>query len=212
MNFDSLIQKRLGFVLSVAAGVSAVNLAVYFLGVSRLDKHARDTRTAVVRLREQVDAAEKQDREVSETVARIRADRQVVDDLSSKILTTRAQRLVAMQTELQALLEAHRLQADNISYGYKVLPDRAENSWGRRYLKVTMQIPLEGGYQDLKAFLKATQASPQFFLCEQMTLSSGSQGGATQRMNLVLSTYFVATDQDLREKAEAGADAQGGAT
>lgn len=204
MNLDSLIQKRFGLVLGVAAGIAVANLAVYFLGVSRLDKHTKDTRDTVIRLREQVAAAEKQDREVSDTVARIRADRQVVDDLSSKILTTRAQRLVAMQTELQRLLEAHRLQAENISYGYKVLPADPQTSWGRRYLKVSMQVPLEGGYQDLKGFLKDAQASPQFFLCEQMSLTSGAQRGSTQRMSLVLSTFFVATDQDLREEEMAG--------
>lgn len=205
MNLDSLIQKKLGLVLGVAAGVAAVNLAVYFLGVSRLDKHTKDTRSTVNRLREQVKTAEQQDREVSDTVARIRTDRQVVDDLSSKVLTTRGQRLVAMQTELQNLLEAHRLQADSISYSYKVLPDKASSAWGRRYLKVSMSIPVEGAYQDLKGFLKDAQASPQFFLCEQMTLSSGSQGGVMQRMNVTLSTFFVATDQDLKEEAEGGA-------
>ena len=205
MNLDSLIQRKLGLVLGVAAGVAAVNLAVYFLGVSRLDKHTKDTRSTVSRLREQVKTAEQQDQQVSDTVARIRTDRQVVDDLSSKVLTTRAQRLVVMQTELQKLLEANRLQADRISYSYQVLPKQGAATWGRRYLKVSMQVPLEGGYQDLKGFLRDAQASPQFFLCEQMALSSGSQGGAMQKMNLVLSTYFVATDQDLKEEAAGGA-------
>jgi len=203
LNLDGLIQKKLALVLGVLAGVVAVNLAVYFLAVSNLDKHTKSTRAKVAQLREQVRDLEKQDKEISGTVSRIRTDRQVVDDLAGKVLTTRAQRLVTVQTELQKLLEDHRLQADSINYLYETYPTQ-ETSWGRRYLKVGMVVPLSGAYQDIKGFIKEAQASPQFFLLESVNLSSGSQGGTMLRMNLMLSTYFVATDQDLQEQGPRG--------
>jgi len=203
LNIDSLIQKRLPLVLGVAAGLVAVNLAVYFLAVSNLDKHTKSTRVKVAQLREQVKDLEKQDREISATVSRIKKDRQVVDDLAGKVFTTRAQRLVTVQTELQKLLESHRLQADSINYSNEIFP-QLESEWGRRYLKMGMQVPLTGAYQDIKAFISEAQSSPQFFLLEDVNLSSGSQGGAMLRMNLTLSTYFVATDQDIQGGAVRG--------
>jgi len=203
VNVDGLIQKRVPLILSVAAALVAVNLAVYFLAVSNLDKHTKGTKAKVVQLREQVKALEKQDKQVSGTVSRIKMDRQVVDDLAGKVLTTRSQRLVTMQNELQKLLESHRLQTDAISYSYDTFP-KQESSWGRRYLKMTMQIPLGGAYQDIKGFIKEAQESPQFLLLEDVSLSSSTQAGAALRMNLIISTYFIATDQDFSAEGPRG--------
>jgi Tfp pilus assembly protein PilO len=206
VNLEAVLRKKLPLLLSVSLGLLAVNLAVYFLGVSRLGKHTQTTQAKVAAVREQLLEVEKQRAETTSTVGRVRTDKQVVEELTGKVFMTRGERVVAMQTELLKLGEASRLQMDIIAYTYTLVPE-VEKRWERQYLKMGIQFTVSGSYQDIKGFIEALQESPQFFIVEGVTLSSDSQSAALLRVGISLSTYFVATGQDLTT----GSGGRGGA-
>lgn len=199
MNVENLLRKKLSIVLGLSAALVAVNLLVYFFGVSNLEKYTRNIKERVGRNEAQVKALEAQDKEVSDTVSRLRNDKKVVADLAGKILQTRAQRLVGMQTELQKLCDARGLQVNTISYGYSFTPPVGKSAWERRYLQMAMQIPLAGPYQEVKGLIKDLQDSPQFFVVDDLSLSSDTQGGVLLKMQLRVVTYFVAAPEDMLE-------------
>lgn len=197
MRLERFIYRRFALLVSICLAIVAVNLALYFTAISRLDRFSRDTKTKVADNRVKLREAEKRNKAISASVENVRVDRQVVGDLADKILMTRGQRMVMVQKELESLIQKNQLTMDNVGYSYAVLPRNEKANWGHRYVKLDMQVPLSGTYPQLKRLLQDLQESPSFLLVDAIGLSSGSQGGLQLRLNLSVSTYFVATDSDL---------------
>ncbi len=197
MNIERFVLKRLTLILGIGAGVIFLNLVVYLFGVSRLDQFARDVKGKVTTNRRVLKESEDRSKTLSSSVERVRTDKKVIGDLSDKVFETRHKRLVTVQTEIQNLIDTNNLQMQTISYGYKMSPDREDKAdWGHRYLRVSMQIPLTGTYPAIKKFIQDLQASPQFFLIDELSLSSSAQGGVQLKINLAVSTYFMATGEE----------------
>lgn len=55
-------------------------------------------------------------------------------------------------------------------------------------LKVTMD--LAGGYSDVRDFIHEIEASPEFVVIDDVTLSEGAANGDALRLSVQLSTYF----------------------
>jgi Tfp pilus assembly protein PilO len=55
---------------------------------------------------------------------------------------------------------------------------------------MTMVVPLEGGYANLRKFLQAVESSSKFLVIEQVALAQGHEGGAILQLNIALATYF----------------------
>jgi|YelNatPaOPRAMG01_1025707.scaffolds.fasta_scaffold06766_14 Tfp pilus assembly protein PilO len=201
MSLDVLIRRKLGLLLAVAAGLAVLNLAVYLMAVSRLDHYARDTRRQVESNRRELKTLEDKERTLTLLVHRVDNDRKVMDELARQVFRTRPQRFVELQTGLKSLIDAHQLQLDNYSYGYEFIPspDKKEG-WSHRYIRVRMTLPLTGPYQEIKAFIRALQESPLFFTVDALSLSSSPQSAGTIRVNVAVSTYFVATPEDFPPK------------
>lgn len=192
MNLDRVLLKRLPLLLALGTVGVVLNLLLYALGVSRLDVYTRNLKATVEANRTRLQELEGRTRSLEESAARLRKDREVITDLAEKVLLTPEVRLVAAQEEIQKLVEANQLDLQSLSYTYEAIPKAFEGSWPRRYVKVTLTLPLSGTYPAMKAFVRALLNSPQFFTVEEMALAGNSQGGPTLRMNLVVSTLFVA--------------------
>lgn len=192
MNLDRILMKRLPVLLALGAAGVVVNLLLYVFGVSRLDVYTRNLKASVEANRARLQELEGRTRSLEESALRLRKDREVLADLAEKVLLTPEARLVAAQEEIQKLVEANQLELQSLSYAYEVVPKASEGSWTRRYVKVTLTLPLSGTYPAMKAFVRDLLSSPQFFTVEEMALGGNSQGGPMLRMNLVVSTLFVA--------------------
>ncbi len=192
MNLDRFLLKRLPVLLALGAAAVVVNLLLYVFGVSRLDVYTRNLKATVEADRARLQELEGRTRSLEESALRLRKDREVLTDLAEKVLLTPEARLVAAQEEIQKLVEANQLELQSLSYAYEAIPKATEGSWPRRYVKVTLTLPLSGTYPAMKAFVRALLNSPHFFTVEEMALAGNSQGGPTLRMNLVVSTLFVA--------------------
>ena len=204
MRLEQAVFRHLPTILIAGAVAVALNLVLYFTAVSRLDRFTRSVKAEVKANQAQIEQLEARDREVSTGVDHVRANKQVVDDLTGKILLTKGQRLVEVQKTLAALAEAHRLQLDTIGYSYSIYPTDQKMAWGHRFLEVGIAVPVSGPYQELKGFMRDIQDSPQFLSITSLNLAASSQGAALIQTNLALVTYFVATEQDIRDLAVKG--------
>ncbi len=206
MNVERFLARRLPLILGIGGGIILLNLGVYLFGVSRLDKFAQGVKDKVAANRRVLKSSEDQSKTLSASVERVQTDKKVIGELSDKIFETRSKRLVTVQTEIQKLITANKLDMQTISYGYKTYPSkRDKEGWEHRYLKVSMQIPLTGTYPEIKKFIHDLQASPQFFIIDQLSLSSSAQGGVELKVNLAVSTYFIATSADVARGERGGA-------
>jgi Tfp pilus assembly protein PilO len=59
-------------------------------------------------------------------------------------------------------------------------------------LKVTMD--LSGSYGDVRDFIHEIEASPEFVVIDDVTLSEGAASGDALRLSVQLSTYFRTTE------------------
>lgn len=118
----------------------------------------------------------------------VRGLQQARDDLRklrTEVLSTREQRLVDVQEEVERLCREFNISLELVSYDYPKLP--AEQLEG-----VRMVVPLQGGYTALRQFLHAVEESPKFLLVERVVLAQGEEGGVLLQLNITLTTYFDA--------------------
>jgi Tfp pilus assembly protein PilO len=140
--------------------------------------------------------------DIAQNVAgdRLAANRKVMEELRDKVLLTQEQRLVAVQTELQRLVDANGLDLQNVGYAYESIPRPPQGPWANRYVRLTVQLPLSGTYPAVKAFIRDLLASPHFFSVDELALSGGTQTGVLLRMNLQVSTAFLASEETALEE------------
>ena len=204
MRLEQAVFRHLPTILTGGAVAVALNLVVYFTAVSRLDRFTQSVKAEVKANQTQIEQLEARDREVTKGVDHIKTNKQVVDDLTGKILLTKGQRLVEVQKAVAAMAEAHHLQLDAIGYSYAIYPADRKMAWGHRFLEVGISVPVSGPYQELKGFMRDIQENPQFLSISSLSLAASSQGTALIQANLALVTYFVATEQDIKDVAVKG--------
>ena len=63
-----------------------------------------------------------------------------------------------------------------------------ESQFGMR--RVTLNLPIEGSYRNIRTFLNTLEGRPRFIIVESMTLDSEREGTGMIRMEMKLLTFF----------------------
>lgn len=201
MNLDQIVFRRLALVLGAGTAAIALNVGLYVFAVSKLDAHTRSMKETVAGNRTSLKEMEAEHRRLKEASERLVGNRKVMEELRDKVLLTQEQRLVAVQAEIQRLVEVHRLELQNVSYAYELFPRPPQGPWANRYIRMTVQLPLSGTYPAVKSFVRDLLVSPQFLSVDELALSGGTQTGILLRMNLQISTAFLASEETAAEEA-----------
>lgn len=105
--------------------------------------------------------------------------------LRSDVLSTRVERMVDVQRELERLCREFRIDLDSVNYDNEELPEEGLE-------RFAMIVPLEGGYANLRRFLQAVEDSENFLVVERVALGEGKEGGVMLMLNITLAAYFDA--------------------
>lgn len=138
-----------------------------------LSARVRKAEDRVAHLREVVDEL-KQSREAF--------DRFFEEDLSSKV-----ERLVAVQKEVHKIAKTFQVEASQIKFNH-------EKVKGSDLIRLAVDMPLNGGYNNLRQFVHSVESSKLFLIIESIQLQEGDQGGALLNLNIRLATYFTQSD------------------
>ncbi len=128
------------------------------------------------------------------TLAGLRKAEDDLRHLREDILSTKRQRMIQVQLELDRLARQFNINLDRVRYENSLLEDEGLERMG-------MTVPLEGGYANLRKFLRAVESSDKFLVVEQVALASGKEGGVLLQLSITLATYF--DSPELRESAPA---------
>jgi len=178
-----LAGKRIALVLGVLA---AVNLAFYLFFA----------RPAVGEYRSLLQSESGQDQlddrleQVEKRESYLGALQQAEDDLlylRRSVLSTRKERMVAVQEEIKALADQFRIEYDSVHYSNEILTDEKLD-------RMQVSVPLAGGYSSLRRFLQAVEQSSKFLIVERVALAQGKQGGVMLQLSITLATYFNAPE------------------
>jgi Tfp pilus assembly protein PilO len=174
-------------IVAVLGGLLALNLLFMLLvNTPRLEQaRTADQTTAALEA-----AVRKQDSRVAqlqESVARLQHNRELLARFFSEDLATKQERLVAVQREIHRIAQTYQVQATQLKFTHEAVK-------GSDLVRMTVNIPLSGGYNNLRQFLNEVERSDLFLIIEAIQLQEGDQGGVMLSLNVRLATYFA--DQD----------------
>jgi len=115
--------------------------------------------------------------------------------LREAVLSTRKLRMTEVYLELASLAGQFSIDVDSISFDNEILREEELD-------KLVMTVPLEGGYANLRKFLRAVENSEKFLVVERVALGEGKRGGVLLQLSISLATYFDAPD-DVKRANEA---------
>lgn len=193
---------RLRFDIRTATGAILIVLGVW--AAAALTFHlvlARPEMQEYVELsegsQETLDALREDERMAAEREAFLEALRRAEADLATlrgEVLSTRRERFVDVQREVERICRQFNIDVDSVSYSNPLLIEQGLD-------RAEMVVPLEGGYENLRRLLQAVEASEYFLVVERVALGeSPDGGGATLQLNVTLATYFQ-LPEGIRRKA-----------
>ena len=116
-------------------------------------------------------------------------------DLREDILSTRNQRLVEVEEELERLCSQFGIDLNEVGFDNDLLLDEELD-------RFVMNVPLEGNYASLRKFLQAVENSDEFLVVERVSRARGKEGGRTLSLSINLVTYFVAPEDIVARKRD----------
>jgi Tfp pilus assembly protein PilO len=142
-------------------------------------------------------------------VAKVRAELRELERTASKLacaesdaaqvfdvmLSSKLERMTAIQRELRKLASDKGLDPNRISYEVSPLKETGLVRFG-------ISFPLEGQYETLQAFIESVEASKNVLIVENISMSESQ--GTTLKLQIRLVTYFQSTDIEALRKAFPG--------
>ncbi len=107
-----------------------------------------------------------------------------LETLRTKVLSTRERRMIEVQLELARIARQFGINLQRVQYENESLEDGAIE-------RFAMVVPLEGGYANLRKFIRSVEDSDKFLVIEQVGLATAQDGGSLIELNITLATYFA---------------------
>lgn len=183
------------FDLRERAGVIVLVLAVWLAGVLAFFTLVNIPRSEqVAALSEANSLFESQLAERKRRVEGLRAEYERVMDgrrtlrtFYDDVLSTKRERMTAVQSEVRRIASRFNINPETISYSRHIYE-------GDQIVKFSAVLPLTGSYENLRAFINAVENSDNFLTVESINLSDSKEGGVILSLNITLSTYFFDPD------------------
>lgn len=99
-------------------------------------------------------------------------------------LSTKEARLVKVQRELSRIASDFAVTATQLRF-------EQEPVTGTDLVRLAVELPLVGGYNNLRQFLRQVEASSEFLVVDSVQLQEGEQGGAMLNLRVRISTYYA---------------------
>jgi Tfp pilus assembly protein PilO len=105
------------------------------------------------------------------------------------VLSTKRQRMTAVQKEIRSIATRFNIKPESISYARTFFKND-------NIVKFAATLPLAGSYENLRAFISALEASENFLVIESVALADSKEGGVILSLQIEVATYFF--DNDVR--------------
>ncbi|MFQ5719739.1 MAG: type 4a pilus biogenesis protein PilO [Acidobacteriota bacterium] len=171
----------------LVAGLAAlvvINALVMF-GVTRPRlAQARNADQTTANLASRVERAERQVKTLSEKVERLKQNKAELEKFFSDDLSSKTSRLVPIQREIQKIAEQFQVGVSQLNFDH-------ERVKGTDLVRLAVNIPLTGGYNNLRQFVQNVEHSDIFLVIDSMQLQTTERGGALLNLNIRLVSYFI---------------------
>ena len=104
--------------------------------------------------------------------------------LRDEVLSTRERKMIESQLEVTKTAERFGTTYEQLRFENEDLEDEGLERFG-------VVVPLQGGYANLRKFVRAIESSQRFLVIERVALEQGPDGGALLQLRITLATYFI---------------------
>jgi len=201
MKYEDFLRKYFLKASAVLLLVLVVDLLILLFGVMKLEKKAAGLSQKAEEGAQEIARLEQKVGEREAEVSKISDGKLVMETLGERIFQKRSERFVAFQKEIQKLVGDAGMTIEKFGYKYNTVPkDLEKDPWKNGYLEVSMAIPVQGSYPQIKKLISLLEGSGHFMTIEGISISKTNQGGALLDLKIALTTYFVFdAEEDMRE-------------
>lgn len=128
---------------------------------------------------------------LEDAVVRIRAQEQTLEIFFSHVISTKSERMVAIQREIRDLSMRHKINPNTIAYSHEPVGENDD------LVQFVAEFPLKGSYQALRSFLRDVERSENFLAVDGIDLTKAREGGVMLALNIRVSTLF--RDPEMRK-------------
>jgi Tfp pilus assembly protein PilO len=178
------LRAHVGKVTVILGLLIALNLVALFLITRPRVVMARDVNAATADLAARVERARERLAKTAEIAEEAARRRESLEKFYAQELATKRERLVALQREIHRIATTFQVQTSQIQFNH-------EGVANTDLVRLTVDMPLLGGYNNLRQFIHEVESSKLFFVVESVQLQKGDQGGVMLSLNVRLATYFV---------------------
>jgi hypothetical protein len=189
--------KRLRKLWLPALMVVIINLAVLSTYRFLLAGQAQLLAARVERLEGELGELQSRRSALEDGVAQAEVNRNRIGEFYRDWLATEPERLTRVIAEVKTLAGRAGVETSNFGYPEEVLAD-----YGLARRSIVFSV--SGTYQSLRQLINLLELSDQFVILDEIRLSDQGRGGSGVRVDLKLSTFFVAATGDAVPEESAG--------
>lgn len=201
MKYEEFLRKYFIKASAVLLLVLIIDICILVFGVMKLEKKASDLSRKADTGSQEIAKLERKVTEKEAEVRKMGEGKQVMQTLKHKIFQKRSERFIAFQKEVEKLVRDAGMGIDKFDYKYEVVPkDLEKEGWKNGYVEVSLSLPVQGSYPQIKKLISLLEDSGHFMTIEGIAISQTNQGGVLLDLKIAVTTYFVYDpDEDMGE-------------
>jgi Tfp pilus assembly protein PilO len=191
------LRAHLGRIMVILTGIVVLNVVFLLLVIGPRLAQVRTADEITAELAQAVEREQRRVRQWQERVDDLQRSREILRRFFQEDLSTKGERLVAVQREIYRIAQTFQVQAAQLKFTHESVKDS-------NFVLLGVNIPLSGGYNNLRQFINQVERSDLFLIIESVQLQEGERGGVLLNLNVRLTTYFADDDEtgDLRYRTE----------
>ena len=180
------LRESASMVIVAIALFCAANLAFAAMFIRPLSAQLRVLEADAGTKLERVTARKKTVEQLEAYVKQLDTTKKNLIRLRDEVLSTRARKMIESQQVITDTAERFGTTWNQIRVENTDLAEEGLERMG-------VIVPLEGGYANLRKFVRAIESADRFLVIERVGLEQGRDGGALLQLQITLATYFMAT-------------------
>ena len=192
MMIESFLRKYFLNAFVVLLLLIIVDFLILSFGVLKLDAKAKQLESQVKKGEETLSLLQKKVEEKENEVNSFKESKAVIETIKDNIFEKRVDRFINFQKEVEKLVLGAQMNIEKYDYKYDIIPkDMEKEGWKDGFVQVSMVLPLQGSYPQIKNFVSSVENSGHFFTINGIDISQSTQGSALLNFKIGISTFFV---------------------
>jgi Tfp pilus assembly protein PilO len=192
MKIESFLRKYFLNAFVVLLLLIIIDFLILSFGVLKLDAKAKQLESQVKKGEETLSLLQKKVEDKENEVNSFKESKAVIETIKDNIFEKRVDRFINFQKEVEKLVLGAQMNIEKYDYKYDIIPkDIEKEGWKDGFVQVSMVLPLQGSYPQIKNFVSSVENSGHFFTINGIDISQSTQGSALLNFKIGISTFFV---------------------